>query len=117
MYPLAPVRRAHVGREGGIGMEGAWGCTARGAGKRQMKSVQHPVFPSGLLPQYELGLARLNFWNRTGSGVFPIVWPHWLALGGRVVRGWGGGEGGAGPRLSGPPMKRSSGKATHMGHN
>ena len=52
MYPLAPVPCAHLGREGGIGTDGAWGCTAGGAGKRQIKSVQHPVFPSGLLPQY-----------------------------------------------------------------
>ena len=38
MYPLAPVPCEHVGREGGIGTEGGWGCTAGGAGKRQIKS-------------------------------------------------------------------------------
>ena len=52
MYPWAPVPCAHIGREGGIGTERGWGCSAGGAGKRQIKSIQHPVFPSGLLPQY-----------------------------------------------------------------
>ena len=44
------------------------------------KGVQHPRFPGGLPPWYLEGLLGLNCRNRTGSGVFPRVWPYPLAL-------------------------------------
>ena len=43
--------------------------------KKNVKSLQHPVFPGGHPSKYYLGPTLLNFGDQTRTGVFNVVWP------------------------------------------
>ena len=43
--------------------------------KKKQKSLQHLGFQGGRPTKYYPGPTRFNFGDRTGTGVFRVVWP------------------------------------------